>query len=276
MISRIAAITATEMRIAIRNRWIVTASALMTGFGLILAFAGSAPSGMLGVDRLTVTVTSLSTLSVYLVPLIALLLSFDAFAGETDRGTLPLLVTYPVERWEILIGKFGAQLVVLALALIIGFGVTAAAVWATDGVSAESLAHLVRLVWTAILLGAGFLAVGNFVSVSVRQPGTAASLAVAVWVIAVVMFDVVLLGAVVADDGGMFTKDIFPWLLVGSPTDAFRLFNVAAIESSVMADGFASTTETFAIPMLAPLVSLVLWPSTILALTALALRRLEP
>lgn len=276
MIRNIAAIAATEMRIAVRNRWIVTATALMTGFGLILAFAGSAPSGALGVDRLTITVTSLSTLSVYLVPLIALLLSFDAFAGETDRGTLQLLVTYPVERWQILIGKFVAQLAVLTLALVIGFGVTTAAIWATFGVGQEGLVHLGRLSWTGILLGAGFLAVGNCLSVSVRQPGTAASLAIAVWVIAVVMFDVALLGAVVADDGGMFTKDIFPWLLVASPTDAFRLFNLAAIESGIATDGFASATDSFAIPMMAPLISLIFWPLAILALAAHVLRRFEP
>lgn len=276
MIRNIAAIAATEMRIAMRNRWIITATALMTGFGLILAFAGSAPSGMLGVDRLTITITSLSTLSVYLVPLIALLLSFDAFAGETDRGTLQLLVTYPVERWQILVGKFSAQLAVLTLALVVGFGITTASVWAVDGVAEESLAHLVRLTLTASLLGAGFLAVGNCISASVRQPGTAASLAIAVWVVAVVMFDVILLGAVVADDGGTFTKDIFPWLLVVSPTDAFRLFNLAAIESGVAAEGLAATTENFVVPAMAPLVSLVLWPFAILALAAYVLRRFEP
>jgi Cu-processing system permease protein len=276
MIRNIAAIAATEMRIAMRNRWIITATALMTGFGLILAFAGSAPSGMLGVDRLTITITSLSTLSVYLVPLIALLLSFDAFAGETDRGTLQLLVTYPVERWQILVGKFSAQLAVLTLAVVVGFGITTGAVWAADGVAEESLAHLVRLTLTASLLGAGFLAVGNCISASVRQPGTAASLAIAVWVVAVVMFDVILLGAVVADDGGVFTKDIFPWLLVVSPTDAFRLFNLAAIESGVAAEGLAATTENFVVPAMAPLVSLVLWPFAILSLAAYVLRRFEP
>ena len=55
MIGHIAAIAATELRIALRNRWIVTTAALLTGFGLILAFAGSAPTGALDVGRLTVT-----------------------------------------------------------------------------------------------------------------------------------------------------------------------------------------------------------------------------
>lgn len=276
MIARVAAIAMTELRIALRNRWMVTATALLTGFGIILAFAGSAPTGGLDVDRLTVTASSLTTLAVYLVPLIALLLSFDAFAGETERGTLPLLMTYPLARWEILAGKFAAQQAVLSLALIIGFGLTTASVWATAGVTAEGVAHVVRLTGTAMMLGAGFLAVGNVLSVSVRQPGTAASLAIAVWVVAVVMLDVVLLGFVVADDGGTFTKSVFPWLLVVSPTDAFRLFNLVAIESGLSNSDLATTTQAVVVPTLAPLVSLAVWPLAMLALAAFVLRRIEP
>lgn len=274
MTGRILAIMASDMRIAIRNRWVLTATLLMTGFGLILAFAGSAPAGTLGVDRLTATISSLATLSVYLVPLIALLLSYDSIAGETERGTLPLLLTYPVARWEVLAAKFGAQLVVLAAAVVVGFGVTAAAVAMTGGVSEQSLIHLSRLTWSAVVLGAAFLAVGNCLSAMVRQPGTAASLAVAVWVIAVVMFDVILLGAVVADDGGTFTKTVFPWLLAISPTDAFRLFNLAALESGAAGLGLATTTH--ALPAFAPLLSLLVWPLALLAVTAAIFRRLEP
>jgi len=276
MIARVAAITVAEIRIALRNRWMVTAAALLTAFGLILAFAGSSPTGSVDVDRLTVTASSLTTLAVYLVPLIALLLSFDAFAGETERGTLPLLLTYPLARWEVLAGKFVAQLAVLSLASIVGFGVTTASVWLAEGATAAGTMQVIRLSWTAILLGAAFLAVGNVLSVSVRQPGTAASLAIAVWVVAVVMFDVALLGAVVADDGGTFTKTVFPWLLAASPTDAFRLFNLAGIESGLSNNGLATATQTQVLPSLAPIASLILWPLAMLGLATLILRRFEP
>ena len=41
-------------------------------------------------------VVSLSSLTIFLVPLIALLLSHDAIVGEAERGTLLLLLSYPV------------------------------------------------------------------------------------------------------------------------------------------------------------------------------------
>ena len=61
--SRILATAQTEFLIALRNRWVTIAVAMMVVFSLVLAAAGSAPSGALGADRLSVTVASLTSLS---------------------------------------------------------------------------------------------------------------------------------------------------------------------------------------------------------------------
>ena len=95
MIARIFAIARAEMLILRRNWWLVMATVIMLLFALALTFAGSAPTGTLGVDMLTVSVSSMTTLAVYLAPFLALMMSFDAIAGERDRGTLSLLLTYP-------------------------------------------------------------------------------------------------------------------------------------------------------------------------------------
>ena len=65
---------------------------------------------------------SLSSLSIFLVPLIAMLLAYDAIVGEADRGTLALLLSYPVARWQVMAGKFAGHLVILALATGAGYG----------------------------------------------------------------------------------------------------------------------------------------------------------
>lgn len=49
-------------------------------------------------------------------------MSFDAVAGEVERGTLPLLLTYPVVRWEVLAGKFFAHLAIFFVAILAGYG----------------------------------------------------------------------------------------------------------------------------------------------------------
>lgn len=97
---RILSTAAIEFRIALRNRWVAISLALMAVFSLVLTMAGSAPTGALGVDTLSVTVASLTSLSVYLIPLLALLISFDAIAGEAERGTLAARAMAEIHRLE--------------------------------------------------------------------------------------------------------------------------------------------------------------------------------
>lgn len=276
MIGRIAAIAAAEFRIAIRNRWLLTATLTMTGFALLLALAGSAPAGTLKVDALTLTVSSLATLSVYLVPLIALILSYDSFAGEAERGTLALLLTYPVRRSEIVAAKFIAALAVLAISVIAGFGLTASILWGVGGASSGGMWLLARLIASAILLGGAFIGIGSAISACTRSPGTAASIAIGVWLVFVVMYDIALLGAVVADDGGVFTRTIFPWLLIASPTDAFRIFNLSALDPLAVETGLGGIGEGFGLPAGLVLTSLLTWPVLAVSLAGWLFRRVVP
>jgi len=274
MIRRISAIAGAELRIALRNRWILIATSLMALFSLALTFSGSAPTGALGVDLLTVSVASMTTLSVYLVPLLALLMSFDAIAGEVERGALALVLTYPVSRGELLVGKLMSHLVVLSLAVFLGFGIAGLAAWLAGGASGESLAALLRLCWSAVVLGASFLAIGYALSAVARSSSAAAGLAIGVWILFVVLYDLGLLGALVYDGGGFFTRKIFPLLLAANPADAFRIFNLSGAGKVALASGLAGATT--GLPGWAVVVSMFGWPLAVLALARLALKRVEP
>ncbi|WP_343082439.1 ABC transporter permease [Ostreiculturibacter nitratireducens] len=272
--NRILATTASEFRIALRNRWVAIAVILMALFSLVLSAAGSAPTGAVGADRLSVTVASLTSLSVYLVPLVALLMSFDAVAGEVERGTLPLLLTYPVSRGEVLLGKLFAHLAILALAVAVGYGIAAGAAIAVDPGAAGGLPALWRLSWSSVLLGATFLGAGYALSSLARRPSGAAGLAIGLWLGLVVLYDIGLLAAVVADDGGAFTTDVFPLALLANPADAFRLFNLSASEATAAAAGVGGAAGV--IPVWQSMLSVLIWPFAALGLATLAFRRVTP
>lgn len=274
MIARILATAVTEAHIARRNRWVLIAVVLMVVFSLVLSAVGSAPSGGLGADRLSVTVASLTSLSVYLVPLVALLMSFDAVAGEVERGTLPLLLTYPVARWEVLAGKMLAHTAILIIAIGAGFGVAAAVSVATDPAAASSFGSLWRLTWTSVLLGATFLGIGYALSSLARRASGAAGLAIGLWLGLVVLYDLGLLAAVVTDDGGTFTKEVFPFALLANPADAFRLFNLTASQATAAASGIGGAAGV--IPQWQSLISIALWPLLSLAMATFAFRKVEP
>jgi Cu-processing system permease protein len=272
--TRIAAIAASEFRIALRNRWVAIAVVMMALFAVVLSAAGSAPTGQLGADKLSVTVASLTSLAVYLVPLMALLMAFDSVAGEIERGTLALILTYPVSRSEILAGKFVAHLCTLALAVGVGYGIAgAAAIW-VDPNAGAGFPALVRLFWTSLLLGAVFLAIAYAISAFARRPGAAAGLAIGIWLVLIVLYDLGLLAAVVADRSGAFTSGVFPWLILANPADAFRLYNLAASEATAAAAGIAGAANT--IPPAHALASLLLWPAAAFLLAVAAFRRVTP
>jgi Cu-processing system permease protein len=99
-----------EIQESLRNRWVLAMTALLAALALSLTFLGSAPTGTVGARALDVVIVSLSSLTIFLVPLVALLISHDAIVGETERGTMILLLSYPVSRGQIILGKFTGHL----------------------------------------------------------------------------------------------------------------------------------------------------------------------
>lgn len=269
----ITAVARTELRIALRNRWLAMATLIMLLFALALTFAGSAPTGTLGVDLLTVSVASMTMLSVYLAPLLALMIAFDAIAGESDSGRLALLLTYPISREEILLGKFLAHVGTLGFSIVVGLGAAGVVAALSGGAGAEGLIALFRLIATSILLGATFLLIGYAVSAVSGSATAAAGLAAGVWLIFIVLYDLGLLGAVVMDSGGFFTSKIFPWLMLANPADAFRLWNISASENLAMATGLMGAAK--GLPGWAAPLSMFLWPVLAFALVGRLFRRVE-
>lgn len=274
MIRRILSVAAVEFRIARRNRWATIAAGMMILFSVVLSAAGSAPSGALGADRLSVVVASLTSLAIYLVPLIALLISFDAIAGEVERGTLPLLLTYPATKTEILSGKLIAHIGIVALAVFLGYATAGSVAFLMDAEAGQGLPSLWRLVWSSTVLGATFLCLGYAASSISLRPSGAAGLAIGIWLVLVVLYDLGLLAAIVSDNGGAFTKDVFPWLLVLNPADAFRLYNLTASEATAAASGLSGAAGS--IPAWQPLLSLLMWPLAAFALALAAFRKVQP
>ena len=270
-------IAATEIRIGLRNRWIILSSLILLTFALILVLLGSAPGGEVKTDAVTVVVASLSTLSVYLVPLIALLLSFDAIAGEIDRGTLQLVLASPVSRGAVLVGKFLGHVAVLSIAVSFGYGIAGlVAFLANGGGDAGSLFGVGRLIASSMILGATFIAIGYIASASVRQTGTAAALAIAIWLFAVVLYDLALLGGLLASKDGFFARTVFPWLLVFNPADAFRLYNMSAIDAVAVGSNLGGSGSELPLSGLATMLSPVAWTVIALGLSTFILTRVRP
>ena len=271
----VAAIAGHEVLAGIRNRWMLAASLLLGVLALTLAFIGSTPAGPVAASPLAITVVSLSSLSVFLIPLIGLLVSYDTLVGEIERGTMPLLMTYPVTRWRIVLGKFAGQVAILAVATVIGFGVAALITGLGDGGDAEAWGAFGVMVGGSILLGAAFIALGTLFSAVVAERGTAAGVSAAAWLIFVVLFDMALLAILVADEGQVVSGELFRVLLLLNPTDVYRMLTLAGSETVGALSGMAgvSAEAAFGHGLLFPV--MVLWIAVPLGLAGLLFGRRE-
>lgn len=262
-----------EVREGLRNRWVAAATALLALLALALAFVGAAPTGEVAVGRLAVTVVSLASLAIYLLPLIALMLAFDAVVGEAEQGTLLLLLAHPISRWQVLGGKFIGHGAILAFATMVGFGLAGLAVAFVQAPSVEEWRAFGGLVGASVLLGWSFVAIGQLISVVVAERATAAGVAVAVWLVLVVLYDMGLLGVLVATGGQGVVGDILPVLLLLNPADAYRLFTLTAFDAAAAIAGFGAVGE--AISPLASLAALLGWIAVPLGVAGIVFARRE-
>lgn len=248
-----------EIQEGMRNRWVLATTLLLAALALTLSFLGSAPTGNVGVNRLDVVIVSLSSLTIFLVPLIALLLSHDAIVGETERGTMLLLLSYPIGRGEVILGKFLGHLAILAFSTLFGYGAAALALALTGtAIGIGSWLSFVSMVGSSVLLGAVFVAIGYLTSTLASERSTAGGIAIGIWLFFVLIYDMALLGALVAAQGRILPTGLIDALLLANPTDAYRLLNLGSGSASALSGmgGIAGHTGLSA-PIL--VAALVLW-----------------
>lgn len=273
---RLRAIVGVEFKQALRNRWVLSATLGLLIFALALGFLGAGPSAQGRGDPLSLTAASLATLSVYLVPLLALLISYDALSGELERGTLALVLATPLSRGELMLGKLISHLLVLGIALGAGFGIAGLAVGAVSGFALPGILAWWRLIWTGLLLGAVFIVGGILISAVARKTATAAAMAIGLWLAVTVLYDVILLAGLILDREGMFTKLLFPYLVIANPGDAFRLFNLSALEAATPVAGVDGLARTMPYPSYVALTVLGGWMAILGAGGLAAIKRLQP
>ncbi len=265
-----------EIHQAVRNRWVLASTLLLAGLSLSLAFLGSAPTGTVGVRALDVVIVSLSSLTIFLIPLIALLISHDAIVGDMERGTMLLLLSYPVARWQVLLGKFIGHLAVLAFATCLGYGIAAAALIASGSqIDSDSLAAFGAMIGSSVLLGSVFVAVGYLVSALARDRGTAAGVCIGLWLLLVLIYDMALLGLLAVDQGRSISSAAVDAMLLMNPTDVYRLFNLTGFANVSTFAGMAGLAQSTTLSATILLAVLLLWTIVPLALAALAFSRRE-
>ncbi|WP_282167357.1 ABC transporter permease [Shewanella japonica] len=246
-----------ERQECIRNHWSVVLFVLFGGLSFTVTLAGSAVSGELAGGTLISTISSLTSLSVFIIPLVAILISYDAFVGEREAGTLSLLLTYPISQIDILLGKFVAHGGLLIIAITLTYGGSGLLFWLLSEQANTALVIRLygQLIISSCLLALVFILLSYLVSVHAQQKGKVLGFLFMVWFAFVLVFDLLLLALLVADFGLQAQRFVSLMMLL-NPADIYRAINMLGIDAS-FADKGALSQIQLTVPFLFGL--LCLW-----------------
>jgi len=161
-----------------RNRWVVSFALLFATLTVLLAYFGMVTSGYSGFQDFTRTSASIINLGGFLIPLFALLLGVFSFI--TNQGYFEILVTQPISRSKVLLGRYLGLLVTILAASLLGFGLPGALIALVIGVvGAQS--YLLVIVYS-MMLAMVFTGLSVLISLLARRRQIALGMALGVWV----------------------------------------------------------------------------------------------
>jgi Cu-processing system permease protein len=226
---RVLVIAREEYRRTIESRWLFLFSILFALVVLALSFFGLAQSREVGFQGFARVTLSLLNLSLFLIPLAALLLGVTSLSGGAE--SLSLLLAQPVARGEVLAGKFLGLGAALTVAQAVGFGGGGLVVaWNSGAAQAPAF-----LVLTLLSIALGWLSVSAALLLAAIWPDRlkAMSAALTLWLLMVVAYDLVVLGTTAILHGAPLQAVLLPALLV-NPVDLVRVLTTLAVGSGAL------------------------------------------
>ena len=155
---------------------------------------------------------------------------------------MALVLTYPLARWHIVIGKFLGQSAILAIATpsVTARGAGCRPATQKNRLQLGGVATLHQNDGHHPAARCRLPRIGYVLSALAKQRGSAAGMAIGVWLFFVLLYDFALLGALIADKGQHISANILNALLLANPTDTYRLYNLSGNVASALAHKTAS------------------------------------
>lgn len=219
----IALIASQEFRVNARNRWIIAFGWVFALLTLAISYFGMVTAAQVGFQGFTRTTASLVNLVLYLVPMVALLMSVLSFGVE---GGSELLLAQPVTRTQVLMGKLAGVYATLVVALLFGFGASGVVIALQSG--GEGVGPYLLFIVYTLLLALVFVVLGALASIATSNRARAIGAALAMWFFFVIFYDLLIIGS-----GFLFREHIANLIiflsLFGNPVDLARVASLISM-----------------------------------------------
>lgn len=221
LLSNTTTIAVRELREAVRSRWFMLYTLAFAALGLGISYVSAVGAGGAGLSGFGRTTAGLINLVLLVVPLMALTAGAGSIAGDRERGMLSYLLSQPVSRAEVLLGKFAGLSAALLACLCLGLGSCAAVlVWKGQATGPASFLWLAGL---SFVLALTMLSVGMLISVLARKASVAVGTAIFVWLTLVFVTDLGLMAGAMALK--LRIEELFALSLI-NPLQVFKMWSL--------------------------------------------------
>lgn len=213
-----------EVKESSKNRWFILYTICFVVLALLLLFLASSRDEVAGFSGFGRTAASLINLVLLFVPLISLVTGAISISNERENGTLSYLLSHPVTKPEVFLGKFIGLLLSIWISISLGFGLSGIVI-AVKG-NGEGISKYFITALLSVLLAASLLSVGFLISVLSKKAAKAIGIAVFLWLAFLIFGDLGIMGTIVAMD--LSINQVFILSLL-NPAEVFKIAAVLNI-----------------------------------------------
>lgn len=218
--SNIITVAEKELLEAMRSKWLSTFTIVFALLALLISFFGLSSLGVGGYQGFNRVTASLLNLVLYLLPLIALVMGSSAVVGEKESGSLHVLLTQPVSKSEVIIGKFLGLSLALLASILTGFG--GAGVVIAWKIGTINIMDYLIFVLLSIILAFIFLSIALLISVISKKRAQALGFGIFIWFLMILVYDFLAIGVVSLQKVSVIIPLLF-LLLLANPADMVRV-----------------------------------------------------
>jgi ABC-2 type transport system permease protein len=252
----LAAIAEKDFQDAVRSRGMIALVALFSLLVSVFAYVFSPPGEQFATEFL-LSVAVGPFLVTTLVPLVGVVIGYNAVSGERESGSLKLLLSLPHSRADVVFGKVVGRGAALSLAVFAGFLLPAAVLLALSQlgyVQAFNVGSYLGYTVFAAVLGVVFVAIAVGFSAAAATQRQALIGGVAIYVLFVLLWGAVtgrFLGAAsgLIDPLPASQRQVSVFLQVANPTTGVELLSNAFLGNQLLS-GEAVNQQISAISML--------------------------
>ena len=231
-IAAMGAIFKKEYMDTIRNRWLMVITLIFLLLAVVVSYFNSSNSRGVGFQNLDDTVIALTSIVSLLVPMVAIMLGHSSIIKERENNSLSTLLSYPVNRIEVFVGKYVALAAVLFTTIFIGFG--GAGIVISMGSRTGIASYYLHFLLITFLMGFIFLGISMLISVTVKKRSVAVGAGVFTWFFFSMIISMLLTGLYAATEGNyhsIFSGEIGPsaWIwkaMFISPIDTYQMHTI--------------------------------------------------